>query len=84
MTVVTEDRKDKPRKISLATATGMLGLPTVPYAWSSNSTAGCAVSNGGLAAGWLRVNRGVFVTTIVTSQIAEDDLLRDQVLLCRD
>jgi len=30
VTVVTEDRKDKPRKVSLATAAGMLGLPTVP------------------------------------------------------
>jgi hypothetical protein len=30
VTIVTEDRKDKPRKVSLATAAGMLGLPTVP------------------------------------------------------
>ena len=30
VTVVTEDRKDKPRKLSLATAAGLLGLPTIP------------------------------------------------------
>lgn len=30
VTVVTEDRKDKPGKVSLATAAGMLGLPTIP------------------------------------------------------
>jgi hypothetical protein len=29
-TIVTDDRKDKPTKLSLATAAGMLGLPTVP------------------------------------------------------
>jgi hypothetical protein len=30
VTVVTEDRRDKPGKLSLATAAGLLGLPTVP------------------------------------------------------
>jgi len=30
VTVVTDDRKDKPTKLSLATAAGMLRLPTVP------------------------------------------------------
>ncbi len=30
VTVVTDDRKDKPGKLSLATAAGMLRLPTVP------------------------------------------------------
>jgi hypothetical protein len=30
VTVVTDDRRDKPSKLSLATASGMMGLPTVP------------------------------------------------------
>jgi hypothetical protein len=30
VTIVTDDRKDKPTKLSLATAAGMLGIPTVP------------------------------------------------------
>lgn len=30
VTVVTEDRRDKPTKLSLATAAGLLRLPTVP------------------------------------------------------
>jgi hypothetical protein len=30
VTVVTDDRKDKPTKLSLATAAGILRLPTVP------------------------------------------------------
>jgi hypothetical protein len=30
VTIVSEDRKDKPNKLSLATAAGMVGLPTIP------------------------------------------------------
>jgi hypothetical protein len=30
VTVVTEDRRDKPTKVSLATAAGLLRVPTVP------------------------------------------------------
>ena len=30
VSIVTEDRLDKPRKLSLATAAGMLQLPVVP------------------------------------------------------
>lgn len=30
VTVITEDRRDKPGKLSLATAAGLLGIPTVP------------------------------------------------------
>jgi hypothetical protein len=30
VTIVTEDRKDKPSKLSLTTAAGMVGVPVVP------------------------------------------------------
>lgn len=30
VTIVTEDRRDKPNKLSLATAAGLVGIPTVP------------------------------------------------------
>ena len=30
VTIVTEDRNDKPSKLSLTTAAGMVGLPTIP------------------------------------------------------
>lgn len=30
VTIITEDRRDKPSKLSLATAAGLLGIPSVP------------------------------------------------------
>jgi hypothetical protein len=37
VTIITEDRRDKPTKFSLATAAGLLGIPTVPLRAFLNS-----------------------------------------------
>ena len=37
VTIITEDRRDKPTKLSLATAAGLLRIPTIPLRAFLNS-----------------------------------------------